>query len=102
MTPEEEKAELLKLCSQPATLHNAIKCFNLMTGCVMTEEQIDKFVNVMQLYMDAAKNGALEVVKREYRKRHSGNCRMMSEGSHCDCFLCEVDLLRKTPVFLKT
>lgn len=46
-----------------------------------------------QLLIEFASTGALAAcmrAKKLYRERHSGGCRMLSQGDLCDCFLCAI------------
>jgi hypothetical protein len=48
-------------------------------------------VREMQKNWLAGAHAAIENVKNLYRARHSGGCRMPSQGDKCDCFLCACD-----------
>lgn len=42
----------------------------------------------------------LKAVQTIYRSKHSGLCRMFSQGDDCRCFLCHIDNLIKLRIQL--
>lgn len=45
--------------------------------------------------IEAAREEEREAAKAIYRELHSGDCRLLSQGEACRCFLCRVDERKK-------
>lgn len=54
------------------------------------DDAAQRLEGVILAFAVGAHNAAIEDAQKEYRKWHSGGCKMPSQ-QHCECFLCTMD-----------
>ena len=67
----------------------------IRTALTCAEVSVAEYEGVMAYKIEVAIKKTIEQCKDIYRQKHSGGCRMYSEGHACDCFLCQVDEILK-------
>jgi hypothetical protein len=55
------------------------------------DEDLAALARLLTLGAQSGYRAGLERAKGFYREVHNGGCRMFSEGSGCECFLCKCD-----------
>lgn len=59
------------------------------------EEAVTRLAQLIDVFSKTAYGLGLDTAKGAYRELHPGQCKMLSEGHECKCFLCQMDDKRK-------
>lgn len=59
------------------------------------EEAATKLAQLIDTFTKTAYGLGLDTAKSVYRELHPGQCKMLSQGDECNCFLCQMDNKQK-------